>query len=61
MQLNKEQMQLMKVLETRLQFALQTIEALNKNIHCNNGQEHPVSVIDKNGSTEFFSSTEFFK
>ena len=42
--LNKEQMQLMKELETRLHFALQTIEALNKNIHCDNGQEYPVPV-----------------
>jgi hypothetical protein len=54
MQMNKEQMQLMKELEIRLHFALQTIEALNKNVHCDNGQEYPVPVIDKNGSVEFF-------
>ena len=37
MQLNKEQMQLMKELEIRLHFALQTVEALNKNIHSDDG------------------------
>jgi len=53
MQLNKEQMQLMKELEIRLHFALQTVEALNKNIHSDDGQEYPVPVVHLNGNVEF--------
>ena len=51
--MTKKQIKLLKELEIRLHYAHQTIRALNKDIHCDDGQEYPVPVIDKNGKVEF--------